>query len=186
MPPPEESPTRTLQVAFSAMALVALTVGLVVGGLVLGISKFAGVDEVAEAQANQEPATMSIPPYKRTRAARDEPGVKTYKPPPSPTVDLPSGSPTVGQVAGIALVVSPQRVAAGGRINFRGSYGREGASLQIQRQNGGSWTDFPVSTTVVSGTFDTWITTSQTGTAPFRMIDSATGVVSNVVTVTIG
>lgn len=186
MPPPEESPTRTLQVAFSAMALVALTVGLVVGGLVLGLSKFVGVDQVAQAQANQEPATMSIPPYKRTHAARDEPGVKTYKPPPSPTVDLPSGSPTAAQVAGIALVVSPLKVAAGQQIDFRGSYGREGASLQIQRQVGGTWTDFPVSTTVVGGTFDTGITTSQPGTAPFRVIDSATGVVSNVVTVVIG
>ncbi len=187
MPPPEESPTRTLQAALSAMALVALAIGLVVGGLVLGISKYAGVDEVAEARANQAPATLSIPPYRRTPVGKDDPRVKTYAPPPSPTLEVPSGSPSAAQpAAGITLVVSPQRVAPGQRIDFSGSYSREGASLQIQRQVGGSWTNFPVTTTVSGGTFQTWITTSQTGDAPFRVVDSATNVVSNTVTVEIG
>ncbi len=71
--PPEESPTRTLQAALSAMALVAVTVGLVVGGLVLAVTQYAGVDEVAQASARQAPATMSIPPYKPTRPAKDHP-----------------------------------------------------------------------------------------------------------------
>ncbi len=187
MPPPEESPTRTLQVALSAMAAVALVVGLVVGGLVVGLSKYAGVDEVAEARANQAPATLSIPPYRRTDPAKNEPRVKTYPPPPSPTLEVPSGAATgaAQPVAGITLVVSPLRVAAGQRIDVTGSYGREGASLKIQRQSGSAWTDFGVSTTVGGGTFSTWITTSQTGTARFRVVDSATGTPSNVVTVTI-
>ena len=183
----EESPTRSLQAALSAMALVALTVGLVGGGLVLGLSKCAGVDEVAEAQANQARPTMSIPPYRRTPSGKDEPRVKTYAPPPSPTLRLPAGSPSATQpAAGITLVASPQRVAPGQRIDLSGSYNREGASLQIQRQVGGNWTDFPVSATVSGGTFHTWITTSQTGAAPFRVVDSATGVLSNTVTVEIG
>ena len=187
MPPPEESPTRTLQVALSAMAAVALVVGLVVGGIVLAVSRVAGVDQVAEAQAQQAPATMSIPPYDATRPAKDEPGVTTYEPSPTPSVDLPTGAPSASAAAtGISLVVSPMEVAAGQQINFSGSYGREGASLQIQRQAGGGWTDFPVSATVGGGTFDTWIVTSQTGTAQFRVIDEATGTVSNSVTVTIG
>jgi hypothetical protein len=186
MPPPEESPTRTLQVALSAMALVALMIGLVVGGLVLGISRFAGVDKVAEAQADQPPATMSIPPYHKTSAAK-EPRVKTYPPSPTPSVDLPTGEPSgLAAPTGIALVVSPPEVAPGQQINLSGSYGREGASLQVQRRQGGGWTDFPVSTTVGNGTFNTWIVTSQTGTAEFRVADTATGTVSNAVTVTIG
>jgi hypothetical protein len=187
MPPPEESPTRTLQAALSAMALVALTLGLVVGGIVLGISKFAGVNQVAEARGDQAPATMSVPPYRPTPRGNDEPRVKTYAPPPSPTVKLPTGSRSATEpTTGITLVVSPQRVAPGQRIDFSGSYNREGATLQIQRQVGGSWTDFPVSATVSGGSFQTWITTSQTGPAPFRVIDSATGALSNTVTVTIG
>ncbi len=188
MSPPEESPTRALQVALSAMAVVALTVGLIVGGLVLGLSSYVGVDEVAEARANQDPATMSIPPYRRTPPGKDDPRIKTYAPPPSPTLDLPTGSPssTANQGTGIALTVSPQSVEPGQRIDFRGSYGRDGASLTIQRQLGTTWTDFPVSTTVVGGAFQTWITTSQTGTAQFRVVDKATGTQSNAVTVTIG
>jgi hypothetical protein len=186
MTPPEESPTRTLQVALSAMALVAVTVGLVIGGLVLGISKVAGVDQVAKAQAQQAPATLSIPPYKATSSADGEPGVKTYAPSPTPTVQLPSAPPSASAATGIALTVSPTTVGPGERINLSGSYGREGASLQVQRQQGGVWGDFPVTTTVSGGTFDTWIVTSQTGTVQFRVLDRATGATSNPVTVTIG
>jgi hypothetical protein len=187
MPPPEESPTRTLQVALSAMAVVAVTVGLVVGGLVLGIRKYAGVDDVAVAQAQKAPATMSIPPYKKTPAAKDEPRVTTYTPPPSPTLKLPAGPAASPRAAtGITLTASPLSVSPGQQINFSGSYGREGASLQIQRRQGAIWTDFPVSATVGGGTFDTWITTSQTGIAQFRVLDRATGARSNIVTVTIG
>ena len=187
MPPPEESPTRTLQVALSAMALVALTVGLIVGGLVLALGEYAGVDEVAEARARQAPETMSIPPYQRTPSDKDEPGVKTYDPSASPTVTLPSGSPVAGTTQpGIILAVSPRSVTPGQQLNLSVRYGREGASLQIQRQQGAAWTDFPVTTTVSGGTFDTYIVTSQTGTAQLRMIDKATGRTSNVVTVTVG
>lgn len=173
--------------ALSAMAVVAVTVGLVVGGLVLGISRFAGVGEVAQAQAQKAPATMSIPPYEPTPPAKDEPGVKTYQPSPSPTVDLPTDEPSMGDVAtGITLVGSPQTVGPGEQINLSGQYGREGASLQVQRLQGGTWADFPVSATVGSGSFDTWIVTSQTGTAQFRVVDRATGTTSNTVTITIG
>ena len=188
MPPPEESPTRTLQVALSAMALVAVTVGLIVGGLVLGLSEYAGVDQVADAEAREAPATMSIPPYERTPADKDEPLVKTYEPSPTPTVDLPSGSPSGAIPAGtaITLVASPQRVGPGEQIDLSGVYSREGASLQVQRQQDGGWSDFPVSASVSGGTFATYIVTSQTGTAQFRVVDEATGRTSNTVTVTIG
>lgn len=186
MTPPEESPTRTLQVALSAMALVAVTVGLVVGGLVLGISKVAGVDQVAQAQAQQAPATLSIPPYEPTRPADDQPRVKTYPPSPTPTVHLPPPPPSSSAATGIALTASPSTVGPGEQVTLSGSYGREGASLQVQRQQNGAWGDFPVSTTVSGGTFHTWIITSQTGTVQFRVRDSATGVTSNPVTVTIG
>ena len=188
MSPPEESPTRTLQVALSAMALVALTVGLIVGGLVLALHDYTGVDEVAEARARQAPETMSVPPYQRTPPDEEEPGVTTYDPSPTPTVDLPSGSPVAGTTQpGIILAASPRSVSPGQQLNLSGRYGREGASLQVQRQQaGGVWTDFPVTTTVTGGTFETYIVTSQTGTAQLRMIDKATGRTSNLVTVTVG
>ena len=188
MPPPEELPTRTLQVALSAMALVALTVGLIVGGVVLAISEYVGVDEVAQSRAQQAPATLSIPPYEPTPLDEDEPRIPTYEPSPEPSLDLPTESPSAseGFGTGITLLVSPQVVGPGERIDLSGSYGREGASLQVQRGQDGSWTDFPVSAQVSGGTFQTWIITSQTGTAQFRVVDEATGASSNTVTVTIG
>ena len=62
----------------------------------------------------------------------------------------------------------------------------EGASLQIQRREGGTWTDFPVTATVRGESFETWIQTSRTGEQVFRVFDLAEDRGSNSVTVTVG
>ena len=62
----------------------------------------------------------------------------------------------------------------------------EGVVLQIQRQESGGWTDFPVTVTVRGGAFDTWITTSHTGRNVFRVYDVQAKRASNTVAVTIG
>ncbi len=75
------------------------------------------------------------------------------------------------------------------RINLTGTYaGHDGSTLQVQRSLGtGPWADFPATpTTVSSGTFATYIQTSMLGANHIRMVDTVTGAMSNVVTVTIG
>ena len=57
--------------------------------------------------------------------------------------------------------------------------------LQVQRFEG-AWSDFPVSANVSGGIFNTFILTSRTGKARFRVIDHALNRASNPVTVTIG
>ena len=71
--------------------------------------------------------------------------------------------------------------------NFNGVYiDGEGVALQIQRREGGSWSDFPVQANVRGGVFSTWIQTSRTGEQRFRVADPTTDRVSNVVRITIG
>ena len=83
--------------------------------------------------------------------------------------------------------MAPQQVGAGERINFNGVYvDGEGASLQIQRRENGTWTDFPVTANVQGGSFETWIQTSRTGEQVFRVYDDAEERGSNTVTVTVG
>jgi hypothetical protein len=91
--------------------------------------------------------------------------------------------------SGLTLTASPTHVSSFDRINLTGHYpGHDGAALQVQRSLGdGPWEDFPVNPTTVSeGTYATYIQTSMVGKNHIRMVDTATGKMSNVVTVTIG
>lgn len=85
------------------------------------------------------------------------------------------------------LTASPAEGSTWQRINLIGTWkGHDGATLQVQRSlDGGPWSNFPTDATVHDGKFGTYIQTGRTGTNRFRVIDSATGKVSNVVKVTI-
>jgi len=86
----------------------------------------------------------------------------------------------------ISLSASPVEVSRMERIYLSGTYPRgEGASLQVQRFEGGGWTDFPTSASVSGGTFSSYVMTGQTGPNKFRVVDAATGKKSNPVTVNV-
>ena len=73
------------------------------------------------------------------------------------------------------------------QIDLTGVYpGGEGAILQVQRFEGGSWQDFPVTVSVSDGTFSTYVQTGQGGVNRFRVVDTDSGKPSNEVKVTIG
>ena len=185
MTDPDESPARTLLLAVAAMSGVALLVCLAVGGVVLVAMGSSDVGE-ADTTANEAPRTMVLPKYSPTKSAGEEPDLPSYTPPPSPKVDL-GKAEEEGRGDRITLFVAPQRVGAGERINFNGVYrDGEGAQLQIQRRENGTWSDFPVTATVRGGAFSTWIETSRTGEAEFRVFDPSLERGSNVVRITIG
>jgi hypothetical protein len=88
----------------------------------------------------------------------------------------------------ITLTASPLQVPAYGQITLSGSYpAPDGTTLQVQRYHaGGGWQDFPITTSVTSANFSTYIRTSHTGANRLRVTDPSTGKTSNVVTVHVG
>lgn len=175
MPTPEESPQRTLLAAIGAMVGVALVVGLAVAGIILAVVSLSGVGGDGEAE-EAAPATMFIPDPEPTGAA--SPGTSGGTASPSPTR---SASPRA-----ITLKISPREGSPGERLDLTGTYrGGDGASLQVQRRDGDSWIDFPVTATVQDERFSTYIITSRPGTSTFRVVDRSKDRGSNTVRVTL-
>jgi hypothetical protein len=171
--PDDESPSRALLVALGAMLAVALVAGLAVAGVVVGAVRFSGIGASPSAESTSSPPLVI--------------------PEPSPT---PTGEPTAPAASSpraparprpIALTMAPRQVGAGDRIDLSGTYprGGDGTELQVQRREGGRWVDFPVSTEVSDGRFATYIQTTRTGRARFRVYDAAEENASNVVVVTV-
>lgn len=105
----------------------------------------------------------------------------------SPTTGPASETPSASPRTALRLDVSPTQVGPSERINMTGSYrGGDNVTLQIQRREQGTWTDFPVTVGVTAGTFQTWIQTSRTGEQTFRVFDPQGQVASNTVEVTVG
>ncbi len=86
-----------------------------------------------------------------------------------------------------SLKASPNPASAGAEVTLSGSFrGLHGGVAQVQRREGGTWTDFPVDASLNSdGSFSTYIITSRTGTAPFRILHEDSGRTTPVVRVTI-
>lgn len=184
----EDDPGRALAWALAAMLGVAVVVGLCIGGAMVAVAQVGGL--TAETDGGTEaaaPQSLYMPSYVPTKDAGDD-GFNLPGPEDTPDA-LPGGDEPTDQPRGdkITLFVAPQNVSPGERINFNGVYtDGEGAKLQIQRKEGGSWTDFPVDATVRGGSFETWIQTSRSGKTQFRVFDKDSNRASNVVTVTIG
>jgi hypothetical protein len=89
---------------------------------------------------------------------------------------------------GLHLTATPASVKPMERINLTGTYPHhDNMSLQVQRLEGGHWTDFAgVGATVDLGTFQTYVMTGRSGDNRFRVFDPASGQASNAVTVTVG
>jgi hypothetical protein len=182
---PDERPGRALLTAAAAMAGVAVLVGLIVGGVLLGVVRASGLENAGAKEA-AAPQSLFIPKYKPTKAAREDLGLPSITPSSTPSVDTSTStaSPKTDQ---ITLFVAPKSVSPGERINFNGAYvNGEGVQLQIQRREGGGWTDFPVLATVQGGSFQTWIQTSHTGRQLFRVYDPQADRASKPVAVTVG
>ncbi|MDX6323671.1 MAG: hypothetical protein QOK15_25, partial [Nocardioidaceae bacterium] len=145
-----DPPHRALLVAGAAMAGVALLVGLAIAVAVITAVRMTGLDSAGSSSAASHPS-LYMPRYHRTRAAVDEPNLPS--PSPSATKEHRASKPKAQPKTGvIKLFEAPQKVAPGGRINLNGVYADgEGVVLQVQRQDPGGWTDFPVKATVRGG-----------------------------------
>jgi hypothetical protein len=182
---PRDSWPRTVLVGLAALAVSAVVIGVVVGLVMVGAARTSGLGETSSRPS--EPDSLYMPPY--VRPTEKEPGAAA-PPPARPRVTAVPLDPTDGPTTAageITLVASPSQVSNGERINLSGVHVKgDGTSLQVQRQEGAAWVDFPVRATVRDGGFDTYVYTGRSGDNIFRVYDPGSGRSSNPVTVKVG
>jgi hypothetical protein len=191
-PSTDDEPTRThpVLVGLAALAVISLLVGGIVSVIALGAAKLSGIDS-SSADGPAVPPSLYMPTDVPTTRPDSYVNPSDFpQPSPSPSESgsvSPSSEPSPSERSrAITLQVFPNEVSPGERINLTGVYpSGEGAVLQVQRFENG-WTDFPVNANVSGGIYNTYVLTSRTGRARFRVIDHALNRASNPVTVTVG
>jgi hypothetical protein len=164
-----------------ALVGVAIAIGLLGGLAVIVGVKATGLDNTSTAtDPSAAPSTFHLPKPTDTSSSIPEPEDSVE---PSPGEQPSSEAPTDA----ISLSATQQSVSPMQQIDLTGTYqAGEGAILQVQRLEGSTWSDFPVTMSVSGGTFATYVQTSKVGPNKFRVIDTDSQAVSNEVTVTVG
>lgn len=177
-------------IAAGVIALVV--VGLAVG-LLLGLFSLVGTRVIGLGGSSGDDRAIDSGPslYLPSLQPTDTPSgpLVTLAPgeSPSPQSTKPAAPKTSRPAKRISLQAGTDAVGSMGRIDLTGVYpGGEGAVLQVQRLDGGHWEDFPVTAAVSGGTFSTYVQTGRSGLQQFRVRDTDSGKVSNVVKVTVG
>ena len=164
-----------------ALVSVGLVVGLVLGGVALGATRFLGIGE--------DPGAETV---------SDD--VDFYLPKPSPT-DGPSGplitlAPSEEEKAGEQEPSEPEETeteeAREDEITLSAGQTSVGVMENIDLTGvypggeGSVWQDFPVTAVVSNETFSTFVQTSFQGVNRFRVVDNDSGLTSNEIKVTVG
>ena len=166
--------------------LVKVLLGLVLCGLVFGAAigfiSTSALDALGlKEQPQAEQTTEREPVALNTLAPKDD---ETTSPSDEET---PAEKPTTPKPKG-SLNAAPSSVPPGGLVTLTGRLrSAAGQTLQVQRQEDGTWTDFPVTATVGSdGTFTTSIQSERVGEWKFRLKSTSTTAKTPVTIVTIG
>ena len=182
----DDSGGRQVLLGLGALLVVTLLVGGIVSAMALGAAKLTGLGGSSSPGRPAAEPSLYMPtakPTTRPQAYPDPSGYGRPSPSESPSETFETSAPRSRK---ISLQAFPTSVSPGERINLTGVYpAAEGAVLQVQRFEGG-WTDFATVTARVSGgIYSTYVLTSRSGPARFRMTDAASGKSSNPVTVTV-
>jgi hypothetical protein len=183
---------KQLLVGAAVLVAVALLVGGIVAVVALKAADVAGLTSEPGNNSPTGPPAMSEDLPESASAPTTSAPATSQPPTSSPTTTSPPSKDDRKKDRKkkrrnrIELQVSPPSAGTYERVNLTGSYrAGDGATLQVQRLESGSWVDFPTSATVSGGTFSTYIETGHTGPNKFRMLDTATGRTSNVAVVRI-
>lgn len=177
---------RPVLTGLTALIGVGILVGLFLGGAALAATHVLGIDDGGNSARSTTEESMYLPKPSKTQSPSGP--LITLPPDPNGT-SVPSDEPTTETTPDKAISLSAGQTAVGpmGQIDLTGVYpGGEGAILQVQRFQGGTWIDFPVTASVSNETFGTYVQTSQPGRNRFRVVDTDTGLESNEVRVTVG
>jgi hypothetical protein len=182
----EEQPVLTGLVALLG---VAVAVGLIIGITALIATKVLGIGGGSDYATNAGGgATLYLPTPQQTEAPSG-PLITLAPGEPPPTysfTDEPTPTESATPAGEISLSASETQVRPFQQIDLTGVYiGGEGAILQVQRKEGGTWQDFPVTVSVSNATFSTYVQTSRPGINEFRVVDLDTKRHSNSVKVTV-
>lgn len=179
----EESDWRKqLLVGLGVLVAVALLIGGVVGIIAIKAADVAGIDGSTSTGKDER---VTFPSYQPTKT----PDSTEPTTPEAPTGSTPPTTTAKPPKSVIKLNASPSSASAYQRVNLTGTYpgAPTGTSLQVQRREGATWTNFSsVTASVNGGSFTTWIETGQPGANRFRVLDAGSGKASNPVTVQIG
>jgi hypothetical protein len=174
-----------------ALVAVAVAVGLVLGGVALVGSRMLGLtgDEADSVGATERESAV-IPRPQKTSATGPQVTLNTQSSDEFVTDDVETDETKTKepeQEKAITLQAGQTSVGNFERIDLTGVYpGGEGAILQVQRMENGVWTEFDATIPVSGETFVTYVQSARSGVNKFRVVDNATGEVSNLVTVTVG
>ena len=172
-----------------ALVGVGLAVGLIIGLVVLAGTQVLGLGGEDDGGGSTGERSMYLPtPQKTPQATGPEitlaPGAST----PAGSGEL-SADPSKSEKPRKQITLSASATSAGPMetFNLTGVYpGGEGSILQVQRFEGGAWSDFNATASVSDETFQIPIQTSQPGVNRFRVVDTDGGLDSNEVRITIG
>jgi hypothetical protein len=186
-----DRPTEEHPIAAGLAALVGVTVavGLILGLLVLGGSRVLGLGGDDDSTATSAERSMYLPKPEKTPTATNPEFTFDPSDGESPSASSGAGKPTRSESPRQQITLAAAATTAGPMEPFdlTGVYpGGEGAILQVQRFQDGSWQDFNATTSVSDETFQTPIQTSQPGVNRFRVVDTDTQLESNEVRITIG
>src|SRR5688572_6215749 len=175
-----DSENRPVLTGLIALVGVAVAIGLLGGLAVMVGVKATGIGDTSSASDDSgTPSTFQLPRPSDTGSSAPAPDPVE----PSPGTDTSSEAPAEA----ISLTAVQQSVSPMQQIDLTGTYqAGEGAILQVQRLEGGTWSDFPVTVPVSGGTFGTYVQTANAGPNTFRVVDTDTEAISNEVTVTVG
>ena len=175
-----DTENRPVLTGLVALVGVAVVIGLLGGLAVIVGVKATGIGDTSTSSDDAgSPTTFDLPKPSDTGSSIPEP---------EDSVEPSAGESTSEAPAkAISLTATQQSVSPMQQIDLTGTYqAGEGAILQVQRLEGGTWSDFPVTVPVSGGTFATAVQTAQTGPNQFRVVDTDTEAISNEVTVTVG
>jgi hypothetical protein len=123
------------------------------------------------------PTTQTFPTFPTP------PTTQTTEPTPTTTTTTRTPQPPPQE---IQLVATPLQATSFERVSLSGTYpAPAGTVLQVERNRGAGWEEFPTTATVDAGAFSTYVATGILGPNQFRVVDTSTGELSNVVIVQI-
>jgi hypothetical protein len=175
---PDGARNRAILFSLVTLVVIGVVVGLTVGWLGSRAVDSAGIDDV-QAPDNQpgvsEPDpiddfTATPSPSDDVEETPTEPSEPTYTTPSKPTE--PTEPTKTRKPNEPTLNASPMQASTSEQVSLTGRFPGLGAGvyLQVERREGGVWTDFPVDmTTDPGGSYSTWIITGHTGPNLFRI-----------------